>query len=92
MTAAAEIEALIRGRLAALAPDRSIDPTEIARDIAGSDEKRWRLLMTPIRNTAVRLALAGEAAILRKGKEADPRDFKGVYRIGRPMREGETDG
>ncbi|SHG09556.1 Protein of unknown function [Kaistia soli DSM 19436] len=84
MTSAAEIEAQMRQRLLGLDEGRSIDPTELARALAGPDEKVWRRLMGPIRGTAIRLALAGDATILRKGKQADPNDFKGVYRIGRP--------
>ncbi len=83
MIKTAAIEAALRERLAGLDADKSIDPTELARALAGPDEKVWRLLMPPIRGTAIRLALAGEARILRKGKTADPEDFKGVYRIGR---------
>lgn len=79
-----DIEALMRERLAALEPGRSLDPTELARALAGPDEKVWRLLMGPIRDAAVRLTEAGEATILRKGKMADPTAFKGIYRIGRP--------
>ncbi|HWJ76239.1 MAG TPA: DUF3253 domain-containing protein [Kaistia sp.] len=79
-----DIEALMRERLAALEPGRSLDPTELARALAGPDEKVWRLLMGPIRDAAIRLTEAGEATILRKGKMADPAAFKGVYRIGRP--------
>ena len=78
-----DVEALIVARLAALEPGRSLDPTELARAMAGPDEKLWRLLMAPIRGTAIRLAQAGQATILRKGKAVDPNDFKGVYRIGR---------
>ena len=57
---------------------------ELAGLSAGPDEKIWRLLMTPIRAVAIRLTEAGEASIHRKGRSVDPRDFKGVYRIGRP--------
>lgn len=77
------IEAAMREQLAGLAAGKSLDPTELARSLAGPDEKVWRLLMTPIRRVAVRLATSGDAAILRKGKAVDPADFKGVYRIGR---------
>lgn len=78
----ASIEAAITERLAALPDGKSLDPTEIARQLAGTDEKIWRLLMIPIRRVAVGLAKDGRAAILRKGKVVDPEDFKGVYRIG----------
>jgi len=32
----------------------------------------------------VRLADAGRIVIYRKGKPADPHDFRGVYRLGLP--------
>ncbi len=83
MIATATIETFMRERISGLDDGKSLDPTELARSLAGPDEKVWRLLMAPIRGTAIRLALAGEAAILRKGKPVDPNDFKGVYRIGR---------
>ncbi len=61
---------------------KSISPSEVARAIAGTDEKKWRLLMKPIRARAVLLAEQQEIVISRKGKTVDPRNFKGVYRLG----------
>ncbi|WP_420409240.1 DUF3253 domain-containing protein [Hoeflea sp.] len=66
-------------------PGKSICPSEAARNLAGPDEKQWRLLMKPIRQVAVDMAKAGEIRILRKGKDvADPDDFRGVYRLALP--------
>lgn len=66
-------------------PGKSICPSEAARNLAGSDEKQWRLVMKPIRQVAVDMAKAGEIRILRKGKDvADPEDFRGVYRLALP--------
>ncbi len=62
--------------------DKTICPSEVARSIAGSDEKEWRKLMKPIRATAVAMAKAGLIDIRRKGKPVDPDNFKGIYRIG----------
>lgn len=81
----AAIEQALVERIAGLAEGKSLDPTEIARSLGGMDEKVWRLWMVPIRAVAVRLAEAGNASILRKGRAVDPRDFKGVYRIGPPV-------
>lgn len=64
--------------------DKSLCPSEVARSLAGSDEKEWRKLMKPIRAEAVRLATNGQIAITRKGKPVDPMDFKGIYRITLP--------
>lgn len=44
----------------------------------------WHGLLMPIRRAAVSLALAGRLVIYRKGKPADPNDFRGVYRLGLP--------
>ena len=77
-----QIETVLAGLLSSLPAGKSLDPTEVARALAGNDEKVWRLLMVPIRAVAIRLADDGRATILRKGKPADPHDFKGVYRIG----------
>ena len=63
-------------------PSKTACPSEIARAIAGQDEKAWRLLMKPIRAEAVALAHAGRVEIRRKGKTVSPDDFKGIYRIG----------
>jgi hypothetical protein len=37
-----------------------------------------------VRNAAIGLARAGKITIYRKGKPADPEDFRGVYRLGLP--------
>lgn len=67
--------------------DKTVCPSEIARFIAGSDEKDWRRLMTPIRKAAVKLADAGRIELRRKGETVDPHDFKGIYRIGLPVKD-----
>ena len=54
---------------------KSISPTEVARAIAGSDERQWSRLMKPLRLAAVEMAKAGEIEILRKGKPVDPDRF-----------------
>jgi hypothetical protein len=40
--------------------------------------------MHPVRQAAIMLAEQGFVVIYRKGKSVDPRNFKGVYRIGLP--------
>lgn len=84
-----QIEATLTGLIAGLPAGKGVDPTEVARAIAGNDEKVWRLLMVPIRAVAIRLADDGRASILRKGRVVDPHDFKGVYRIGAAAAEAE---
>lgn len=70
-------------------PQKTVCPSEVARAIAGADEKEWRKLMPTIRQEAIRLAKAGELVIKRKGKPVDPDDFKGIYRLG-IVAQGET--
>lgn len=71
------IEAQILALTEARGPDKSICPSEVARAL----EPEWQRLMTPVRQAAARLALAGRIEILRKGKPVDPADFKGVIRL-----------
>ncbi len=70
--------------LAALgrAAGKTLSAPEIAQAIA--KESDWHDLIMPIRRAAVKLALNGRLVIYRKGKPADPNDFKGVYRLGLP--------
>jgi hypothetical protein len=60
-------------------PKRTIAPSDAARAI---DPENWRKHLSEIRSVAVKLALAGQIAIYRKGKIVDARSFKGVYRLG----------
>lgn len=63
---------------------KTVCPSEVARALAGTDEKVWRLLMQPVRRAVVELAGEGQVGVYRKGRPVDPQDFKGIYRIGRP--------
>jgi len=84
-TEPADIETTILKMTAEAGPGRTVGPTDIARALhEGSD---WNVLMTPVRRAAVRLALAGRIVIYRKGRPADPNDFKGVYRLGLPRQD-----
>ena len=72
---------------AAVGPGKSIDPSEAAKHFArqrDEDDLAWRDHLTQVRSRAVALARAGRLVIYRKGKPADPNDFRGVYRIGLP--------
>lgn len=62
----------------AAGPTKSVTPAAIAQSLVDFD---WQSLLKRIRHTAVKLALAGYVNIMRKGKPADPEDFKGVYKI-----------
>ena len=66
---------------------RTICPTDAAQAYAaarGEDSLGWRAHLTKVRSAAIRLADAGRIVIYRKGKPADPHDFRGVYRLGLP--------
>jgi hypothetical protein len=66
---------------------RTICPTDAAQAYAaarGEDSLGWRSHLSQVRGAAVRLAEAGRVVIYRKGKPADPHDFRGVYRVGLP--------
>lgn len=64
------------------ASGKTLSAPEVAQ--AMSSEGGWHNLLVPIRRTAVKLALDGRLVIYRKGKPADPNDFRGVYRLGLP--------
>ena len=73
-------------RLIATLPEgKTLGPADIAQEIAGKAADQWGPLMQPLRRVVVRLAKEGRLVIYRKGKPADPDDFKGVYRLG-PVR------
>ena len=63
----------------------TLSAPEIAHAI--TPEGDWHALLMPIRCAAVQLALAGRLVIYRKGKPADPNDFRGVYRLGLPRQD-----
>ncbi|WP_375413232.1 DUF3253 domain-containing protein [uncultured Bradyrhizobium sp.] len=67
------------------AGSRTLSAPEIALAIA--PEGDWPGLLMPIRSAAVALAQAGRLVIYRKGKAADPGDFRGVYRLGLPRQD-----
>ena len=72
------LEQVILDLTAARGPDKSICPTDAAREFAGEN---WRKVLGEVRKTAVRLASDGRIEITRKGKPVDPAAFTGVYRL-----------
>jgi Protein of unknown function (DUF3253) len=83
-TLEAELESAILSLTEAKGPDKSISPEDAAKAVAAARDIDWHSLMQPVRRAAIRLAVAGQISILRKGKPADPTDFKGVYRLSLP--------
>ncbi len=75
------IEDAIFDLLSPRAPGTTICPSEAAR---AADPQDWRRLMPQVRATAVGLARRGRLVITRKGRPADPENFKGVYRLRLP--------
>jgi len=63
----------------------TLSAPEIAHAIQPDGD--WHGLLVPIRRAAVALAQAGRLVIYRKGKPADPNDFRGVYRLGLPRQD-----
>lgn len=84
------LEAMITNLCAQCPPGKSIDPTAIAQSFAatrGEDGLAWRHWLAHVRTAAIGMARKGELVIYRKGKPADPDDFRGVYRLGLPRSE-----
>jgi hypothetical protein len=80
-----DIEAAILHLLDEQGAGKTVSPTDAARAVtSGSD---WQVQMPAVRRAAIKLALAGRLVIYRKGKPADPNDFKGVYRLGLPRQD-----
>ncbi len=77
MSDPSRIEAEILALTQARGPDKSICPSEVARNLA----QEWRPMLHPVRQEAVRLALAGRIDLLRKGKPIDPAEMRGVIRL-----------
>lgn len=69
----------------------SISPTEAAKAVAAAKSKDdavlWQSWLSRVRAAAIGMARKGDLVILRKGKPADPEDFRGVYRLGLPPKE-----
>ena len=80
----AELARVMLALLAERGAGKTIDPTEVARAVAGPSPDAWGRMMQAVRRVAVRLAGEGRLVIYRKGRPADPADFKGVYRLGLP--------
>jgi hypothetical protein len=79
-----ELEATMLALVTERGVGRNLDPTEVARAVAGDRPEGWGPLMQPVRQAAVRLMKQGRIVILRKGRPVDPDDFKGIYRLTLP--------
>lgn len=77
-------EVAIFDLLAALAPGKSVCPTDVAKRV---DPDHWRRRLGQVRTEAVQLAKAGRLLITRHNKPVDPDHFRGVYRLKLPPAE-----
>lgn len=75
-----DIETMILRLVRGYMHERSISPSDVARAVAPPGTP-WQSLLRRVRDVAVRLACEQQIVILRKGQPADPRTFRGVYRI-----------
>ncbi|MGI4955477.1 MAG: DUF3253 domain-containing protein [Janthinobacterium lividum] len=72
------IETTILALVTARGAAKSICPSEVARALKPDG---WQSLMTPVRQAAIRLSVAGQIDILRKGKPVGPDAVHGVIRL-----------
>ena len=77
-----QIETILLRLISERGIDKTICPSEAAIEIAGKQGDAWGALMPQVRKISVRLANEGRLIVTRKGKQVDPNDFKGVYRLG----------
>ncbi len=68
-----------------IGPGRTLSPMDAAQKLIPGEN--WQRALPQIRRAAVELALQGQLMIYRKGKPVDPREFRGVYRLGLPRDE-----
>jgi hypothetical protein len=78
------IEAVILKLTAESGSGQTISPADAAKALGAASGRDWHQFLQPVRQAAIRLAREGRVVIMRKGKPADPDDFKGVYRLGAP--------
>ncbi|RDI61086.1 DUF3253 domain-containing protein [Microvirga subterranea] len=79
-----EIETAMLALVTERGAGKNLDPTEVARVVGGDKPDEWGPLMGLVRQVAVRLMKQGRIVILRKGRPADPDDFRGIYRLTLP--------
>lgn len=62
---------------------KTICPSEAARQVAGDEENGWRDLLERTRRAARRLVAAGRVDILQGGRVVDPSTARGPIRVRR---------
>ncbi len=81
------IESAILRMIAERGPEKTLDPSEAARAVAGTSVDAWGPLMQPLKRIASRLAREGRIVLYRKGRPVAPEELRGIYRIGLPREE-----
>jgi hypothetical protein len=77
-----KIEAAILCLLAERGKGKTICPSEVARAVAGSDERDlWEPLMKPVRAVATRMAGEEKIVITQRGLVVDGASAKGAVRF-----------
>jgi hypothetical protein len=77
-----QLEAAILELLAERGRDKTICPSEAAKQVGGKDTRHdWETLMEPARAAARRLVAAGRIVITQKGNIVDPSTAKGPIRL-----------
>jgi len=77
-----QLEAAILELLAERGRDKTICPSEAAKQVGGKDTRHdWESLMEPARAAARRLVAAGRIVITQKGRVVDPSTAKGPIRL-----------
>jgi hypothetical protein len=78
----AEIERAILRLLEERGEGKTICPSEVAREIAGSEERSaWEPLMSPVRAVAGRLVEEGKIVVTQRGRVVDGATAKGAIRL-----------
>jgi hypothetical protein len=76
------IEAVILGLLEARGVGKTICPSEVARAVAGSEERaKWGALMGAVRGVGQRLVGEGKIVVTQKGRVVDGGTAKGAVRF-----------
>ena len=80
------IESAIADKLAKLAPGKSIEPAEVAKEL---QPEQWQRMLPKVKAVALGMMRQGRLTITKKGKPIDPAAMKGVIRLRLPT-EAET--
>lgn len=79
----AELEAAILELLAERGEGKTICPSEAAKRVGGTAERRdWEGLMQPVREAARRLVNAGKIVVMQNGRVVEAERAKGAIRLG----------